>query len=481
MPDIRYVCLSDMHLGEESSLLTNLQPGSLEPDLSQASTVLERLTGCLRHLIEGNRGPKKPTLILCGDTLEFALALDNQAAMAFERFIELTMHTGEPLFESIIYIPGNHDHHLWELARETQYLNFIQRKAPGEYLPVPWHSTKLFIENEPYVPVRFLTGLVQRHEHFKDYVVAAAYPNLGLITEDKRKCIVFHHGHFIESMYMLMSTLKTILFPEHVIPDNVRDLEAENYAWIDFFWSTMGRSGEAGTDIEVIYHRMQDPDAFKRLLKTLASSVAKKIGFPGVFDLVETELLHQLLCILADVAFALERNKDIGYLSADAENGLKRYVGGPVKNQLLSECGGTLPSDITFVFGHTHKAYHEDMPIPGFANNIHLCNTGGWVFEQPVLRPVIGGAVALLDENLDTVLLRMYNEEITNGVCSLELFDVNAGSAQPSLLHQHLAGLINSDDSLWGGFSETVANDLKMRSQLLAAQQSQDLLTDTVS
>jgi hypothetical protein len=35
--DIRYVCLSDMHLGAEGSLLTNMPPGSATADPLNAS------------------------------------------------------------------------------------------------------------------------------------------------------------------------------------------------------------------------------------------------------------------------------------------------------------------------------------------------------------------------------------------------------------------------------------------------------------
>lgn len=37
MPDIRYVCISDMHLGEEDSLLTNLKVASTETDPREPS------------------------------------------------------------------------------------------------------------------------------------------------------------------------------------------------------------------------------------------------------------------------------------------------------------------------------------------------------------------------------------------------------------------------------------------------------------
>ena len=135
--DIRYVSLSDLHLGAENRILTRLTSVSnggvnLKADPTTASDVMVRLVDCLRLLISGNQGPQKPTLILNGDALELALADVNVAAMVFERFMELTMKPGEELFDKTIYYnPGNHDHHLWETARETQYIE--------EYLP----STKL--------------------------------------------------------------------------------------------------------------------------------------------------------------------------------------------------------------------------------------------------------------------------------------------------------------------------------------------------
>src|SRR5213592_2593664 len=120
MPDIRYVCLSDMHLGAENSLLTNLTSDCLDTDPGIASPVLSHLVECLKELIDQNEDrDEKPTLILNGDILELALTTDNEAAMVFERLVELILpRNGERLFKEIKYIPGNHDHHLWETARE---------------------------------------------------------------------------------------------------------------------------------------------------------------------------------------------------------------------------------------------------------------------------------------------------------------------------------------------------------------------------
>jgi len=181
MPDIRYVCMSDMHLGEEDSLLTNLETDKPKADPTKSSPVMTHLVACLRELISKNESKKKPTLILNGDILELALATTNEAAMVFERFIELIMPEGKELFEKIIYIPGNHDHHLWETARETQYVNFISKSKPGTLLKIPWHTTKIFVENDPSpLPNYFLTRQVSRFNHLKNFVINTAYPNLRM-------------------------------------------------------------------------------------------------------------------------------------------------------------------------------------------------------------------------------------------------------------------------------------------------------------
>jgi len=392
MSDIRYVCLSDTHFGEEDSLLTNLKTASMDTDPSTPSPVAVRLVECLRHLISKNRARKKPTLILCGDILEMALCEINEAAMAFERFLELVMESGAELFEKIVYVPGNHDHHLWESARETQYVNHIETIAPGKPLPIPWHATRMFLEEDP-TPVQsyFLKRLLQRYEHLKGVSLLVAYPNLALFRENGERCVVFHHGHFIEPLYTLMSTLRTLIFPGREKPTDIWEIEAENFAWIDFFWSTMGRSGGAGQDVERIYEKMQDREAFKKLLYTLADGLAKKYDLPGWGDPMEARILKTVFGAGVDKLVGRERKFTERPLSPDAEKGLWSYVNGPLKKQILSERGGNMPREVTLVFGHTHKPFQEDMNFKAYPEWVNVYNTGGWVVETVDPEPLHGG------------------------------------------------------------------------------------------
>jgi hypothetical protein len=469
--DIRYVCLSDMHLGAEGSLLTHMPPGSTKADPLNASPVLQELVYCLRDLIFRNDDKnRKPTLILLGDILELALANDNQAAMVFERFLDFAMEPGYELFGNIIYIPGNHDHHLWESARETQYvLNYLAKTGPKTLLDIPWHTTNIFMADDPNpVPSYFLNALLHRYDHLKDFTINTAYPNFGLIKGNR--CVLFHHGHFVESIYLLMTTLKNLIFPEQKDwTRKVWDLEAENFAWIDFFWSTLGRSGEFGQDVEIIYDKMQDEAQFRKLVENLATGLAEKYGKTGWLG---SEIIKGIVDGLVHKMAYPERNQIDQYLTQDAEQGLLDYVNRPLKMQIDEECWNRhwyFPREVSFVFGHTHKPFEEVRNFGAYlGDGVPVYNTGGWVVETVDPGPLHGGAAVLLNENLDVVSLRLYNE--AHGPFNVEVHEILPPGQANSDFFLRLQGLVQPDQPPWDHFSRTVAEEVRIRAQNLQAK-----------
>jgi hypothetical protein len=421
MSDIRYVSLSDLHLGAENSLLTRLtsvsrDAANLKADPTTASDVMVQLANCLRLLISQNHGPQKPTLILNGDALELALADVNIAAMVFERFMELTMKPGDELFDKTIYYnPGNHDHHLWETARETQYIEeYLASTKWGDHLNAPWHTTNMFLGEYDPVPCYLLDSLMARYEpKYQDgaqpqfFVV---YPNFGVRSADGQKCVVFSHGHYIESIYRLMTSLRSTLFPDRTEPDIIWELESENFAWVDFFWSTLGRSGEFGADVELIYDKLQADVQLKMLVSNLAAGIAAKYSLPWVSRSVEHVILTSVLnFFLNKVAIREVKRTDVA-LSEDAESGLRQFLEKFLLKQIQTDNAGSIPSDVTFIFGHTHKPFEEVRPYAGYGNGVKVFNNGGWVVDSMVPAPLKGGAVILVDEDLNTASVRIYNE-----------------------------------------------------------------------
>jgi UDP-2,3-diacylglucosamine pyrophosphatase LpxH len=470
--DIRYVCLSDLHLGEEDSLLTHVPPEQTEADPTSSSPVLLELAACLKSLILSNPDQtSKPTLILNGDILELALTTDNLAVMAFERFLEGVMPPGGELFGKIIYIPGNHDHHLWESARETQYvLNYLAGTKPKDKLKIPWHATNIFMDEDPHpVPSFFLTKLVQRYDHLRDFTIYTAYPNFGLRRGSR--AVIFHHGHFIESIYQFMTTLKNLIFPKlEDISRKAWDLEGENFAWIDFFWSTLGRSGEVGQDVEIIYEKMQSEKQFRKLLNTLAESLADKYAITGLGVWLDSQITKMIINGVVDKLVNRERTQSDQPLSPDAAKGLQEYLNFPLKLQLEKECREKhyFPREVTFVFGHTHKPYEEVKKFLAYlGEGVPIYNTGGWVVEsvQPTYRH--GGAMVLLNENLDAASLRFYNEAASPGDYRVEIKEVPLPGNPPSDFFLGLQGLIQPNQPPWSLFSQTVAGEVSLRARNL--------------
>jgi UDP-2,3-diacylglucosamine pyrophosphatase LpxH len=475
MPDIRYICLSDMHLGEEDSLLTNLKEASTELDPFRASPVMERLVECIRSLLKENKDrSRKPTLILNGDILEMALSTDNLAAMVFERLLELVMPPGGELFEKIIYNPGNHDHHLWESARETQYVNFVAKIKPGSPLDIPWHTTNLFVDkDEDPIPLYFPTRLVQRYSHLKSFVIAAAYTNFGLLSKDGCRCVVFSHGHFIESLYLLMSNVMSMIFPKQKIPEFIWNVEALNFAWIDFFWSTMGRSGDVGKDIEIIYEKLQDKEEFKKLLYNLADSLARKYDLPGWGDRMEAAVLKVVFNAAVEAVFGTERTKGERLLSPDAEKGLWWYMNVPLRHQIDNECKEKklkVPTDMTFVFGHTHKPFQEDMNFKEYPGWVNVYNTGGWVVETVDPQPLHGGAMVLVDEDLNAVSIRLYNEAGNPKDYRVRVEEATHGTDEHNPFFRRMTELVDPGGDPWKSFSEAAARAVHVRAQNLRAR-----------
>jgi hypothetical protein len=390
-------------------------------------------------------------LILAGDILELALSNINVAAMVFEQFILQVMpkKSENRLFDKIVYIPGNHDHHLWEWARETQYRQFIEAHPDMEVLPIPWHKTRMF----PRIPVPagFLNTVIQRHNHLKHDSIDTVYPNCGLQNQDGSRLAVITHGHLIEPLYRAMSYLKEVIL-EKRMPNDIDGIESENFAWIDFFWSSLGRSGEAGRGVETIYEKMKNEEAFRKGLKKTARNLAEKEDLPGWGDWMEAGILNGIFQSMYGFLQQRER-KTKAVQTETVKMALKKYISETVYNQFVEDRsrGGKEvdPQEVTFIFGHTHKPYSEISAVKPFPKWVNIYNTGGWVIEGTEIEPRYGAAVVLLDEELNSVALRMYND----GDAGFD-FDrqVETADKNANPLFDRVHKLVKSNKALWNRF-----------------------------
>ncbi|HVE87652.1 MAG TPA: hypothetical protein VND93_32565 [Myxococcales bacterium] len=466
MPDVRYICLSDTHLGSDTSLLTALdRDGRVDP--TRPSEPLSCLAACLRSLVAANEGPEKPALVLNGDVLELALSTTNVAVMSFQRALEQLLPRGEsPFISRLVYLPGNHDHHVWQAAREQQYCAEV-RRAPAGPLPHVPHATALL----GTAPMRsaLLDAVVEGLGPQRAVPVDVLYPNLALRSEDGRRLVVIHHGHFLEPLYSAMSRLQGALFPGRPPAVTVEELEADNGAWIDFFWSSLGNSGDVGADVELLYEKLQSPEQVQALLANLARALARQNRNALVAGLESFAFTHLLLPLAAPL-LNLFRAQTAQELSDEERQGLLQYVLGPLRNQALAELGG-LPPSVAFAFGHTHRAFAREIPVPGLGQPLQVFNTGGWVVDSQRTQPLNGASVLLVDETLEVAGIRLYAEadRLEDYPYQVSVFGLAGPDGRPGPFQRRVAEVVQRSISLWRAFSRSAGPAVAERRALLDA------------
>jgi len=474
MTDIRYVIVSDLHFGAENSMLTALteRPATgtdsgFSADPQRPSPMLTGLVDGLRQLTRHQDRP--PTLILAGDILDLALSPDEVSAMVFRFFGHLAFGDGAPVFDPVVhYVPGNHDHHEWEIARESQYVSYACAQPPKATLVAPWHTTKLVASDErPTASSAFLTGLLRGQAGGDRRIkVQVSYPNMALRAPDGRRCLIVSHGHFTESIYTLMSRLRDILYPgqRQAAPADIERMEGENFAWIDFFWSTLGRSGQVGVDMAMIYADLTSPRDIDELVSNLTSALLKGKGRAWLRP-VEGWVLNEIFTREANRIARSERGTPTVTLTPAGQAGLRDYLAGQVGQQLRKEWG-QIPQDVTFVYGHTHKPFVDRWSVAGFPSPVHIANTGGWVVDTADPAPVQAGVAVLVSEDLQAASLQFYRQGAAPA--PVQLLPPPSGE-EPSAWHRELASRIDPAAEPWATLSREAATLEAQRHRLQAA------------
>jgi hypothetical protein len=474
--DIRYVIMSDLHFGAENSVLTMLNESpatttdtGFSVDPQRPSPVLSLVIDGLRQLIGDQE--RLPTLILAGDILDLALSPDNMSAMTFRHFARLAFGTGRPIFDSVVhYLPGNHDHHLWEGTRETQYTDYLTSQSADAELVVPWHTTKLLPSAErPTASSALLTGLIRSQPGGEGVDVRVSYPNMALRTPDQRRCLVVSHGHFTESIYSLMSLLKDTLYPGQRPPgfQDIETLEEENFAWIDFFWSTLGRSGQVGEDMGLIYADLTSAADIDTLVSNLTTAMLAKGKGPAWLHPAERWAVNKIFQREANHVATSERGTPSVTLTPKGQEGLRGYLAGPILRQLKDEWK-QVPDEVTFVYGHTHKPFVYRWNVGGFPGPVRIYNTGGWVVDTALPAPVQAGAAVLVNGDLDAASVQFYRQQAADAPSPVQLLPPADGDA-PSAWHQELSARIDPAAEPWASLARSSAELVAQRHRLQAA------------
>src|SRR5207237_891709 len=224
--------------------------------------------------------------------------------------------------------------------------------------------------------------------------------------------------------------------------------------WLDFLWSTLGRSGDVGQDIGLFYAKLHDKKQFEQLLDNFVTNLIAARNQPKWVKGVEVGGLKLLLDMILGRSFALERNRATQPLSPDALQGLHSYLEGPLREQILIENKQKIPTDIAFLFGHTHKPFQQSMNFAGYPTPIKVYNSGGWIVDKVQQFPIYGARALLVDEKLQTVSLNMYDQSPNKKDYTVRIEGASPGE---NSFYDHIRAFVNPSRDPWKTFSAMVA------------------------
>lgn len=471
--------LSDLHLGDRDSVLTSLIPGTSDVDTARASPALRGLMACLREILTRHQ-QRTPTLIANGDFIELAFGGVDQALMTFERFSELALGPQVKLFDEILYVPGNHDHHMWEMARETQYRHSIADTPCSSRLPPARHTTPA--RREGAVPSLLLNEILKHVDHgqhhaaregeHREHTVQVMYPNLVLERPALDRAVILHHGHYVEPLYQAFSWARRWAFPWHPPPATLEDIEEENFAWVDFVWSVLGRSGRAGQDVERVFEVIRYEDDLQAYASELARRLAPAIKMPFLpFEWLRRVVLAQVFGRLAHKLQG-ERTELEAVCTPRTVAGIRSYLYGPSFKQLEDELQ-RLPEDVTFVMGHTHKPFESMIASPDGARSVPVYNTGGWTVDAKLPSPAFGASVLFLSQDLDIACVRVFNDE-EQIVPRFEIRSADGSSGPSTPFQKALAASMERSrrdaPEVWREMAERLGAAVQLRRERLNAR-----------
>jgi hypothetical protein len=451
---IRYVVLSDVHLGAANSILTRIAPGQTVADTHEASPALLALAGCLRTLVAGcNVSGRPPTLVAAGDLIDLALSAAERALPVFGQFAGALLTPDDPVVaDEMILLPGNHDHLTWDYARE-RWLEDRLVAAGGRLDGSPGHRTgPMLLDREPVITSLPLSSLMQASTRRPGARVRVLYPDLALASADGRRLVLVTHGHYIDPVCTSMSEFARLFAPHAKLPTDAETLERENWPWIDFFFSSMTRSGKPGALVELIYEALQDEQAFDRIVDSVARNVTIDQGrLKGGAE--RWAIRHVTDALVGKVVAARERGNQAGVLSAGARKALGAYIGA-LRRRAETDLGA-LPAQASLILGHTHKPFAEwwtDEAWP--AGGLDVYNTGGWVVDHHEPRPFVGGGVTLVDDDLNVALVRMYQQIDDPATWRIA---VQTAGGRGEEFAGRLRSLIDTDAAPWSTFTAAAA------------------------
>jgi predicted phosphodiesterase len=385
---MKVAIVSDIHLGDGKCKLLEEDRTTKKHEVTQTYTALReaimRFTG----------GSPLDYFVLNGDCLDFSInAFEESCKIARPFFIAIK---NDNLAKEIIYIPGNHDKHVWDAVEwETNIIRTMKdhkdprkfrRVQPGlvdydkGYLELPGVTT---VDGPGRYGTLFLEGLFEKDQVLPINIV---YPNLYIKTAADTYLVT--HGHMLELAWVLLSEFLAEVVGRKKV--TIKELEEFNIPLTSMICTGVGQAG----DVSKLFYKIQreakngSSRSLSRVMDHVIPQIDKMIGL-GILEFLDNAVLKGVKRWTLKVA-----EKDV----VDARYDKHFFERESVRMRFLTfyeaSCvqakGLGLSSPWKIIFGHTHDAIPSNKPmeitkkqLPQLKEEkVWLYNTGGWLKEK---------------------------------------------------------------------------------------------------
>ncbi len=376
---MRIGVISDLHLGDRRCRL--LRDG----------TVTETYRQFKDAVLEFTEGDPLDYLVLNGDILDFSINSFEDSCNTARPFFQALQ--ADHLCREIIYIPGNHDKHIWDAV---EWETCIIRRLRAHRRPRPFKRTQpgvidltsetpvLELTGVSRAPARntygtlFLEGLFKKG---KVIPISIVYPNLYIGTTSG--VVLITHGHMLELAWVLLSELLSGL-PEFSMI-GIRELEEYNIPITAVICTGVGQAGKVSRLFYTIQQeaKLGRTDTLRRVLDRVNPTAEKMIELSGLYEVLDNILLYALKRAIISIAERVtDARYDRDFFNRDSVR--KRFFRFYAASCSQAEELG-LPPPERIIFGHTHEPIPADAPMiveevsEPSVRRLYLYNTGGWL------------------------------------------------------------------------------------------------------
>ncbi len=380
---MKIAIISDLHLGDDRCKL--VANGNVAAAYQNMREAVRRFSSTALDY-----------LVLAGDVLDFSINSFSESCRLARPFFRVLKE--DALANRIVYIPGNHDKHIWDAVEwETNVIRKLKkhedprpfrRSQPGfiDYgkgkIELPGVSRVKGKKGRRYGTL-FLEGLFDKKGAIEIDIV---YPNLYINTPSGQYMVT--HGHMLETAWVLLSELFSEV-PGIPREPTLEQLEEFNVPLTSAICTGVGQAGEVS---KLFYAIQAEAKAGKsEHLRLALDSAIPRIDLMiklGLLEFVDNMVLGAIKKQAIRIAEKQVKDPraDQPFLpeETDRQRFLRFYHASCVQAR---ESGLDNPDRI--IFGHTHRAWPAADPrlltrkeLPQLEiSPLTLYNTGGWLNE----------------------------------------------------------------------------------------------------